>query len=63
VYITHEAYRYAYYKLVKTVTGLINELQTSINAYKTSHLQESQAFHTRLQDPKDPEPKVYFMNC
>src|SRR6266536_3704738 len=58
--ITHEAYRYAYYKPVKTVTGLINELQTSINVYEASRLQESQAFHTCLQDPKDPEPEVYF---
>ena len=62
VCITHEACRYTCCKPAKTVTGLINELWTSINVYEATCPQESQAFNTRLQDdPDDPnDPEVYF---
>src|SRR6266536_2095027 len=61
--ITHEACRYASCKPVKTITGLINELWTSINVYEATCPQESQVFNARLADDSDSsnDQEVYFM--
>ena len=57
--ITYKACRYACYKLVKTIIGLINKLWTLINTYKATCPQESKVFNTCPQDNPN-NPKVYF---
>ena len=48
-----ELCKYAYYKPINTVAGLINDLQSSIIIYKVLNPPGStQAFVTDLQDPQ-----------